>query len=263
MNQPETHCCERLPWDSAFFNVRIGRVLTNRLSSTIVDGMSRWCALNAIDCLYFLADANDADTIHLAEGFGFHLVDIRMTLVRRILSEEAMPAAPEGSILRPAVPSDLDFLRAIARGSHRDSRFYFDKRFPVERCDSLYETWIQKSCAGSSAAVLVAELRGTPVGYITCNLVDPATGQIGLLAVGPSAQGLGLGNILVNTAVAWFRRQGLGRILVVTQGRNVRAQVCYQRCGFFTQTVQLWYHRWFHGGAERRGPVASDSAGTK
>ena len=250
-------------WDSDFFGIRIGRVVTNRLSCAIMDATNRWCALNAVDCLYFLADANDAQTIRLAEDFGFNLVDMRMTLARRILSEEPMPTAPEGAIIRLALPSDLKFLRAIARCGHRDSRFYFDNRFPAERCDSLYETWIEKSCAGRSAAVFVAELRETPVGYVTCNRVDPATGQIGLLGVDSSAQGKGLGSVLINTAIGWFRRQGLNRALVVTQGRNVRAQVCYQRCGFLTQSVQLWYHRWFHGSAERRGPVASDSSGAQ
>jgi hypothetical protein len=32
---------------------------------------------------------------------------------------------------------------------------------------------------------------------------------------------------------------------VVTQGRNSKAQRLYERCGFLTRSVQLWYHRWF------------------
>ena len=96
MNQPETGCCERLEWDSDFFGIRIGRVRTNHLSPAILDATNRWCAANAVDCLYFLADPNDAQTIRLAAQFGFNLVDIRMTLARRILSEEQTATAPEG-----------------------------------------------------------------------------------------------------------------------------------------------------------------------
>ncbi len=263
MNEPETHGCELLDWDSDFFGVRIGRLLTNRLSRAMVEAADQWCAANAIDCLYFLADTTDAQTLRLAEDSGFNLVDIRMTPARRIRAEEPLPDAPASSLIRPALPSDLESLRAIARCSHRDSRFYFDDRFSADRCDSLYETWIEKSCAGRSAAVFVAELRGTPVGYVTCDRVDSATGQIGLLAVGSSAQGLGLGSILVKTAIGWFRRQGFKGARVVTQGRNARAQVCYQRCGFFTQSVQLWYHRWFPGSAGWRGAVAPGSPGAQ
>ncbi len=229
----------------------------------MVEAADYWCAANAIDCLYFLADATDAQTLRLAEDSGFNLVDIRMTLARRIKAEEPLPDAPASSLIRPALPSDLESLRAIARCSHRDSRFYFDTRFPVEKCDLLYDTWLEKSCAGQSAAVLVAELRGTPSGYITCNRVDSVTGQIGLFAVGPTAQGLGLGPRLVDTAIDWFRRHGVSDVRVVTQGRNVRAQVCYQRCGFLTQTVQLWYHRWLRGDAERRGPSAPHFSGAR
>jgi len=32
---------------------------------------------------------------------------------------------------------------------------------------------------------------------------------------------------------------------VVTQGRNLAAQRLYQRNGFVTASLQLWYHRWF------------------
>ena len=39
--------------------------------------------------------------------------------------------------------------------------------------------------------------------------------------------------------------RGIDRVQVVTQGRNVRAQRVYQRCGFVSAQLQLWYHRWF------------------
>ena len=47
------------------------------------------------------------------------------------------------------------------RDSHRDSRFYYDPGFPNQRCDELYETWIDRSCHGYADTVLVAEYRPT------------------------------------------------------------------------------------------------------
>jgi len=242
---PQADCCEWLAWDSEFFGIRIGRLRTNHLSSAIAEATDRWCAANAIDCLYFLAETNDQATIRHAETFGFELVDIRLTLARSILPEQEMAVIPQGSTIRLALPSDLEPLRVIARSSYHDSRFYFDGRFPVEKCDSLYETWLEQSCAARSGVVLVAEWQGNPAGFVTCDSVDAVTGKIGLLGVGSSAQGVGLGRALVGSATDWFRQQGFHRAQVVTQGRNVRAQAVYQRCGFVTQSVQLWYHRWF------------------
>jgi dTDP-4-amino-4,6-dideoxy-D-galactose acyltransferase len=250
VKQPETDCCERLAWDSDFFGIEIGRVRTKHLSPAILEATDRWCAASAIDCLYFLAEANDALSIRCAEHFGFELVDIRTTLARRIGPEEEMVRVPQGATIRLALPTDLEPLRAIARSSYHDSRFYFDGRFPVEKCDRLYETWLEKSCADRSGVVLVAEWQGRPAGYVTCDRVDVATGQIGLIA--SSVQGVGLGTALVSSAIGWFRHQGFNRAQVVTQGRNVGAQVLYQHCGFVTQSVELWYHRWFDGSCKRR-----------
>lgn len=257
MNQPETHSCERLGWDSEFFSIEIGRVRTNRLSPAILEATDDWCAANAIDCLYFLAEANDAATIRYAEDFGFELVDIRVTLARRILAEEDA-VVPPGPTVRQCRPTDLAPLRVVARNSYRDSRFYFDGRFPEAKCDSLYETWLEKSCSDPAGVVLVAEWEGNPAGFVTCDKVDASTGQIGLLGVSSSAQGLGLGKALMSAAVDWFRRQGFDRAQVVTQGRNVRAQQLYQRSGFFTQSVQLWYHRWFYQSGKRRRAVSAE-----
>jgi dTDP-4-amino-4,6-dideoxy-D-galactose acyltransferase len=56
---------------------------------------------------------------------------------------------------------------------------------------------------------------------------------------------MGVGRALVVNAIRWFSGQGVDSVSVVTQGRNVRAQRLYQRCGFTTRSVELWFHRWF------------------
>jgi ribosomal protein S18 acetylase RimI-like enzyme len=44
--------------------------------------------------------------------------------------------------------------------------------------------------------------------------------------------------------VRWFSEEGVEVVSVVTQARNVRAQRLYQRYGFTTRSVKLWFHRW-------------------
>lgn len=237
--------CQYLDWDSEFFRRRIARITISRLSQESIERILTWCDSQVIDCIYFLADPDDGGTIRLAEDNGFHFADIRVTLERQldnvVFTEESRF---EGSI-RLCVPGDVPTLRTIAGVSHRDSRFYYDSHFPRPLCNALYETWIEKSCHGYANAVLVAELQGRPVGYISCHLLDQTTGGIGLLGVSADGQGKGLGQRLVNESLRWFAGRAMERITVVTQGRNCKAQRSYQRCGFLTRSVQLWYHQWF------------------
>lgn len=233
-----------LIWDSDFFGVRIACINGNRLSREEIFAIQNWCRDNRIDCLYFLADPSDTATIRVAEESGFHLVDIRVTLDRKI---SAAPSIwqPEAPSIRLAVAADIQALRPIAAVNHQDSRFYHDGGFSTERCDELYATWIEKSCNGFADAVLVPAPESEAVGYLSCHLRDAGTGQIGLFGVSSLFKGKGLGQQLLDESMRWFAAAGVDRVEVVTQGRNIAAQRLYQRRGFMTKSVQLWYHAWF------------------
>lgn len=240
------HICEYLDWDSRFFGCEIARATVNRLTPQTVKTILTWCNSRRIDCLYFLGDSDDTNTTRLAEDNGFRLVDIRITLEKQLggVLSTAEPQYDQG-IIRSHTADDVPALCAIARTSHRDSRFYHDPNLPTSLCDALYETWIAKSCNGYANAVLVAEFEERPVGYISCHLLDQARGQIGLVGVSPDVQGRGLGHGLVHESLRWFAGQGITQVTVVTQGRNWKAQRLYQKNGFLTRSVQLWYHKWF------------------
>jgi dTDP-4-amino-4,6-dideoxy-D-galactose acyltransferase len=148
-------------------------------------------------------------------------------------------------VIRPSVPADIPALRSIAKVSFRITRFYNDPNFPSELCDALYETWIEKSCTRIDETVLVAENQKDPIGFISCKFVDQNQGEIGLVGVQPDWQGKGLGQELISESLSWFSDKGVSLVKVVTQGRNSQAQRLYQRCGFLTDTIQIWYHKWF------------------
>jgi dTDP-4-amino-4,6-dideoxy-D-galactose acyltransferase len=234
--------CTYLEWDSQFFQRRIARLNRHRLDQATMAECAHWCRQHRIDCLYFLADSNDLETPRLAEANDFHLTDIRVTLERVVIPEDFAANSFDG--FRHAREDDLRALRTIARTSHHDTRFYFDGHFEQEKCDLLYATWIENSFRGFAQAVLVAEADGEPAAYLTCHLNDQAS-QIGLVGVGEGHRGKGLATKLVRAFLSWSREQGARRALVVTQGRNLPAQRLYQRNGFITSSVDLWYHRWF------------------
>jgi dTDP-4-amino-4,6-dideoxy-D-galactose acyltransferase len=200
-----------------------------------VDG---WAREHDVDCLYYLAPDEPGEA-GAAEDGGFRLVDVRVELARETAGDDA-------GAVRASRQDDEPVLRRIARTNHPITRFYADPRFPDERCDDLYETWIARSLAGWADAVLVADRAGRPAGYVSCHAdADAGRGSIGLIGVDPAARGLGLGRGLVLGAVAWCRERGLREVTVVTQARNVPALRTFERCGFLTTDVGLWFHKWF------------------
>lgn len=238
--------CKLLDWDTAFFGLKVARLLPSHLTDVILQQALTWCQIQAIECLYFLADCDRSETIQLAEQNGFSFVDIRMTF-ERDLNDMNVPstATLPGVSIRVSQQRDLPYLRAIARNIYSDSRFHYDPHFPRTKAENLYVTWIDKSCNGSADAVLVVEKNEEPMGYITCHIVQPQVGQLGLVGLHPALQGIGAGQRLVYSALQQFNDWGIKRVEVVTQGRNCKAQRLYQRCGFLTQNLQLWYHKWF------------------
>jgi dTDP-4-amino-4,6-dideoxy-D-galactose acyltransferase len=190
-----------------------------------------------LDCLYYLAPADEPAAAQAAESAGFRLMDVRVELAREIADEPT-------SRVRPANDEDRAALRAIASTSHGATRFYADPRFEDARCDDLYDTWITRSLEGWAQAVLVADDEGRPAGYVTCHLDDRA-GSIGLIAVDASERTRGLGVELARAAVGWCAGAGAERMTVVTQGRNVAALRTFQRAGFLVSSVGLWFHKWY------------------
>jgi dTDP-4-amino-4,6-dideoxy-D-galactose acyltransferase len=236
--------CTLLDWDSRFFARRIAQASGGRVDEPGLREVERWCAANAVDCLYFLADF-DPLTLALLEQHDFGLKDIRLTF-RRALSSPAEEPARGELVVRPVAASDLPALEAIASRSHGDSRFYADERFGRAQADALFRAWIRNSAEGWADDVLVlARARmGPPLGYITGHR-RAGEGQIGLIAVAEEARGAGGATALVTALCARYVELGLTAMTVVTQGRNVSAQRLYQHLGFRSHAIGLWYHRWW------------------
>jgi dTDP-4-amino-4,6-dideoxy-D-galactose acyltransferase len=232
-----------LEWDSRFFGRRVARAAAETLTEASAAELLDWCERESIHWLYLLAAPDDAETVRLAERHGFHLVDVRLEL-ERPAGDVPERGDASGVVIRPATTSDLPALRAIAARAHTDSRYFHDPRLMRDRAVALYEAWIEHSVRDGFADVtLVADVDGAPAGYVT-GRCDGRDASIGLIAVGDAARGRGAGTALVQAALAWSAEQRAERVTVVTQARNVAAQRLYQRAGFVTRSVRLWYHRW-------------------
>lgn len=231
-----------LEWDSRFFGCRIARIEGDRLDEAGMATALAGCETDRIECLYFCCAADDDRSVRLAEAHGFHLVDVRLDLACRLPAPVLAPEMDAAAGLRPAREADLAALQAIAAAAYRDSRFWFDSRLRPQAA-ALYCEWIARSCREETVRVI--ERNAAVQGFVTVALETPAIARIGLLGVAAAARGAGLGRALVQAALQWSTEAGAGEVRVVTQGRNIAAQRLYQACGFRTQSVQLWYHKWF------------------
>lgn len=240
--------CKELPWDSEFWGFPIAQVNDHTLSPNRMVVIDKWCQEHSISCLFFLANFDDPKTIRTAEQGKFTLVDTRVTAKVQTTGSCALPlnSVNTATNVRPAVADDIGELQRMARESFTTSRFYFDRRFPRERCGKLYEHWIAESCRGAADVVLVAESADHPVGYITCHLpTGTSQARMGLINVAAHARGHGIGQVLLAHAFSWYAERGVTEALGITQARNLSIQKLNDRCGFVTTNFQLWYHKWY------------------
>ena len=136
--------CELLEWDSEHFGFPIAKVLGDTLSEPSVDAIDAWCAEHGIRCLYFATDGRDPETARIAAAHAFRVVDVHIISRRSYEGLLELPVGSEKVTVREATRDDLDYARRLAARSHRTSRFYFDGGFPRDRCDALYEAWIER-----------------------------------------------------------------------------------------------------------------------
>jgi dTDP-4-amino-4,6-dideoxy-D-galactose acyltransferase len=230
-----------LTWDSEFFGLKVARIDGSTTNPDALMSVVELARHARFDCLYYLLDSQPQAESLTAQRAGFGLIDLRITL--EVCLNEPLPDL--SGRVRNATAGDVAELAAIARSAHRDSRFYCDGRFPHDKCDELYATWLARSVSGDLAdAVLTLDDSGAAAGYVTCTRRPDGSGNIGLFGVAERARGRGHGQRLLTGALGWFVERGVHRVSVVTQGRNAAAQRSYQRHGFLTRRVQLWYHQW-------------------
>jgi GNAT superfamily N-acetyltransferase len=246
---PPKDLCQFLDWDSEFFQIRVGKVTQNHLDPEAVALILDWCDKQQIDCLYFLANSDEASTIRLAEENHFKMVEIRMIMERSLKNwDPTLRATKDPSILiRFPEPRDFPALEKIAAFSYVDSRFYFDPGFDPQKWQAYYSTWVKQSCQGGADLALIAEKDGVTVGYITGNLNkdNPYEAIYELTGVAPEARRSGVGQELFRSGLDWFVDHGAESVWLATQGRNIPTQRMVQRNGFITRACQIYYHKWF------------------
>lgn len=94
---------------------------------------------------------------------------------------------------------------------------------------------------GEDTLLLIAEMDSKPAGYALGRIfqqepnADNGTGRMGLfdeLFVDESARGQGLGQMLMDEVMDWFREKGISRVKLHAYSWNSNARSMYEKNGF-------------------------------
>lgn len=94
----------------------------------------------------------------------------------------------------------------------------------------------------NAAGIFVAEDEGQVVGYITTHIdYDSKIGGIPNIAVLPEYQGGGIGHRLMQTALDYFRAEGMEYARIETLDQNDIGAAFYPKAGFVEVARQIHY----------------------
>lgn len=161
-------------------------------------------------------------------------------------------SAIEGVTIRRATSDDREALGRLGASLMR-AHFAFDQRRylePGEHAESGYAAFLTTQLASENSMVLVAErtVDGQPavIGYVYAGVEPPSwkelRGEAGFvhdLLVSDEARGMGVGERLLEAAVAWLAERGVPRVILWSAVPNTGAQRLFERHGFKPTMVEM------------------------
>lgn len=236
---------KKLPWDSDYFGFPVALVKTPTITPADQEIIEQFVAREKITLLQYLCNCHDRQSVLTAEAAGYSFVDIRYTL-KRIIASDCPPVDAGAYRFARGTVADIQALREIAKDAYRDSRYYFDSHFDRQKIVDFFQEWAEKGVRGTLEDYASVLYDGhIPIAFCTIKKLAPQEAKIGLFGVDSSRRGAGIGTLLLRSVLHQLQNEGCSSVVVVTQGRNYPAQRLYQKCGFVTDKMELWYHKWY------------------
>lgn len=260
------------PFDSEIYGRQMGRL--DHLAATCAKGRAvsellaealEWAEDTGVAHIHLRVAATETVIWLAAQRAGFELMGSNIFFALSTSGSEGLqvclpsePGQADTVVVRDAVSGDRAVLQQITRESFSTgTRFHADPTLPPEASTTLHERWIDNALSGDVAdAVLVADVGGTPAGYITLRVrpdlarVGVRAAEIGLFAVSSTRRGLGLGRALLSSSLTWAREHQADLMLVDTEATNAPAVNCYMGFGFRFARSTFSFH--WHGGRVER-----------
>ena len=151
--------------------------------------------------------------------------------------------------IRPYRPADLDAIKSLTVESFGGVTLEQNVEDALGVINGRDWRWrkarhLDEDVAINPGGVFVADAGGRVVGYVTTRIDREAgKGRVPNLAVAAECRGLGLGRRLIETALDYFRAEGLAYAVIETMAGNAVGNHLYPACGFAEVARQVHFAR--------------------
>jgi ribosomal protein S18 acetylase RimI-like enzyme len=165
-----------------------------------------------------------------------------------LLNKDTKFVSQTGSIVRRATPADLPGIGRLGALLVEEHYDFDPRRFLTARPGTPegYASFMSAQLEDPDKAVLVADDNGDAVGYAYAAVEGydymALRGPAGVLhdvIVDPEHRGRGVGRLLIEATLAFFRSRGVPRVVLSTAARNEAAQRLFASMGFRRTMIEM------------------------
>jgi ribosomal protein S18 acetylase RimI-like enzyme len=146
-------------------------------------------------------------------------------------------------IIRTAQDTDRAFIFELSPSLAEVANLTWHTDSAMQKMQDDYIAYILDK-KSSLQVTFIAEENEIPLGFVhVCShkdsISEEACGTIPLLAVSASAQGMGVGKLLMKAAESWAKKQGYRLLHLEVFANNDNAQSFYHNIGFKPETLHM------------------------
>jgi ribosomal protein S18 acetylase RimI-like enzyme len=165
-----------------------------------------------------------------------------------LLSKNSKLGSQTGPIVRRATTADLPGIGRLGALLVEEHYDFDPRRFLAARPETPagYASFISAQLEDPDKAVLVAEENGDMIGYAYAAvegynymaLRGPA-GVLHDIIVAPEQRGRGVGRLLLDATLGFFKSRGVPRVVLLTAEQNEAAQRLFASMGFRRTMIEM------------------------
>jgi ribosomal protein S18 acetylase RimI-like enzyme len=164
------------------------------------------------------------------------------------LSNNTKSESQTGPIVRRATPADLPMIGRLGALLVEEHYDFDPQRFLAARPGTPegYASFMSTQLEDPDKAILVADANGVVIGYAFAAVEGydymALRGPAGVLQdviVDPEHRGRGIGHLLIDAMLEFFRSRGVPRVVLSTAERNEAAQRLFASMGFRRTMIEM------------------------